>query len=287
MLLATGLSAAQALPPQRPAAPPSPTLPSPATVNGFLRHMFGHDPSLQWQVTRIDMSPEGLAEVWVLVTTPQGQQTSRFYITPDGQHVIQGEVVPFGADPFAPARKILAQGTGPARGPVDAPLTIVEFSDLQCPHCKAAAATVEKLLADNPNARFVFQNFPLPWHDWAFKAASWADCIARESNAAFWKFAQSAYDAQESITVPNSDAKLAGLASQAGMDPAKIGACAATPETKARVEASIKLGQDAGVTGTPTLFLNGRKIGSVNGIPYDLLNRLARFQAQAGAGDQR
>ena len=68
---------------------------------------------------------------------------------------------------------------GPSRGPADAPVTLVEFSDLQCPHCKEAQPTIDKLMAEEKNARLVFQNFPLPAHDWAAKAAYYGDCIGR------------------------------------------------------------------------------------------------------------
>ncbi len=72
-----------------------------------------------------------------------------------------------------------------------APVTVVEFSDLQCPHCKEAQPNLDRLAAEDKNARIVFQNFPLPMHDWAMKAASYADCVARSSPDAFWKFVES------------------------------------------------------------------------------------------------
>jgi hypothetical protein len=65
-------------------------------------------------------------------------------------------------------------------------VTIVEFGDLQCPACKAAQPTIEALVAAEPQARFVFQNFPLEMHNWAAKGAAYADCVGRASNDAFW-----------------------------------------------------------------------------------------------------
>ena len=97
---------------------------------------------------------------------------------------------------LSPRRKELEKGiTGPARGPADAPVTIVEFSDLQCPHCKEAQPVFEKLMAEEPNVRLVFQNFPLaiPAHDWAAKGAAYADCMGASSNDAFWKFIHGVY----------------------------------------------------------------------------------------------
>jgi protein-disulfide isomerase len=256
----------------------APTVPTEAAANDFLRHMFGYDPTLHWQVTKIDLSAEGLPEVYAIISNAQQQQQPlHFYIAPDGKHAIIGEFMPFAADPFAETRAILAKADGPSRGPANAKMTIIEFGDLQCPSCKQAQPIVDKLIADNPDARFVFQNFPLQMHPWAFKAASYADCIARANVDAFWKFAESTYDAQSTITPETADAKLTDLATKAGADGPKAAACAASSETKARVEASIKLGLQAGVTGTPTLFFNGRKVSNVTGTPYDFLNRLAKF----------
>ena len=265
-----------------PASVTSATLPSEQTVNDFMRHMFGYDPSIKWQIAKIGVSPEGMPEVFAIVTNAQQQnQSVHFYVAPDGKHAILGETVPFGADPFADTRAILAKADGPARGPANAGVTIVEFGDLQCPSCKQAQPIIEKLLTDNPNVRFVFQNFPLPQHPWALRAAEFGDCIAKASPAAFWKFAQSTYDEQNTITPETADARLTELATKAGADGAKAAACALTPETKARVDASLKLGRDAGVTGTPTLFFNGRKVGNVTGIPYEFLNHLAKYNADA------
>jgi protein-disulfide isomerase len=118
---------------------------------------------MSWKISSIKPSTiEGLAEVTVVLASQQGQQLSRFYVSPDGQHALVGDIIPFGAKPFDPAKNALEKGiTGPSRGPKDAAVTIVEFGDLQCPACKAAQPTIEALVAAEPQARFVFQNFPL------------------------------------------------------------------------------------------------------------------------------
>jgi len=174
----------------------STNLPTEETVNSFMQQTFGYDSSVTWKIASIKPSvAEGLAEVTVLLTSPKGQSQTTFYVTPDGKHALAGDIMPFGAKPYAPAQEALTKGiNGPAKGPAKAEVTIVEFSDLQCPHCKDAQPVIEKLLAAEPNARFVFQNFPLPMHNWANKAASYADCVGRASNDAFWKFVQGEAD---------------------------------------------------------------------------------------------
>ena len=260
----------------------STNLPSEETVNSFLQQTFGYDSTVTWKITAIKPSiAAGLAEVDVVLSNSQGQSTTTLYVTPDGKHALTGDILPFGAKPYQPAKEALLKGVnGPSRGPDKAPVTIVEFSDLQCPHCKDAQPVIDKLLTEEPNARFVFQNFPLPSHNWAAKAADYADCVGRSSKDAFWKFVQGTFDAQSSITEANADEKLTAVADTAGVKGAEMATCAAKADTKTRVEQSVALGQSVGVTGTPTVFVNGRRIGNVVGLPPEVLKGLVEFAAK-------
>jgi protein-disulfide isomerase len=289
MVLISVLTAAQ----QKPASPESKlaaatpskakvsaTLPSEDTVNAFLQQTFGYNPQLSWKVQEIKPSlAQGLAEIDVVIVSPQGQQFDKFYVSPDGEHALAGDIIPFGAHPFAADFKKLKKGIdGPTRGPADAVVTIVEFGDLQCPHCKEAQPTIEKLLTEEKNVRLVFQHFPLPMHNWAAKAAAYADCVAHTSNDAGWKFIQGTYDAQADLTEANADDKLNAIADAIGVKSTDIALCAAKSETIGRVERSVELGRSVNVTSTPTLFINGRMVGG--GIPYDSLKSLVEYTAQ-------
>jgi protein-disulfide isomerase len=257
-------------------------LPSETTVDAFLHQQFGYQPDVTWKIASIKPSViPGLAEVSVVLANGQGQQMTHFFVGPDGAHALVGEVIPFGPRPFEPMRKILEKGlTGPSRGPKDAPVTIVEFGDLQCPACKGAQPGIEALIAAEPNARFVFQNFPLEMHNWAARGANYSDCVGRVSTDAFWKLIAKTYDKQAEITAENMDEKLTAIAEESGVKGADIAACAAKPETKARVEASIALGKSVEVTGTPTLFINGRKVGNFDPRMGDVYKGLVDFAAK-------
>ncbi len=258
------------------------SLPSEDTVNSFMQQTFGYDPTITWKVSSIKPAiAEGLAEVTVIITNAQGQSVTVFYVTADGSHAVAGDIMPFGAQPYTPARDALQRGmNGSSRGPDKAPVTIVEFSDLQCPHCKEAQPVIDKLLASEPNARFVFQQFPLPMHNWAAKAAAYADCIGRSSKDAFWKFVQGTYDEQANITESNADERLTAIADKSGVKGADIAVCSAKSDTKARIDKSIALGQAVGVTGTPTVFINGRRIGNVTQVPENVLKSIVEFAAK-------
>lgn len=264
-------------------------LPSEDTVNSFLFQMFGYDPTYSWKI--VDIRPSevaGLAEVGVIISSPKGSVANRLLVAPDGKHIISGDVLPFGAKPFDEAREKLEKGvTGPSKGPAKATVMLVEFSDLQCPHCKEAAPGIDELVAQEPDAHFVFQSFPLPAHNWAEKAAEYVDCVARASGAsdAVWKFIQKTYDDQTNITELNADEKLKTNVIAAGANADEVSSCVAKPDTKSRVEASLALGKQVGVNGTPSLFINGRMVSA--NAPVDTLKKIVDFEASQAKGDAK
>lgn len=260
-------------------------LPPEATVKEFLRHTFGYDQNLKWRVLEIKHAQDpGLGEINVLIASPDGQQTLRLFVTPNQKFVISGDFVPFGADPYAEARQKLQKTNGPAKGPADAPLTIVEFGDLQCPACKRAQPAIEKLLSELPNTRLVFQQFPLTTiHKWAMSAAKYGLCVARQNSDAYWKFVDTVYAHQDEMQqLPEFQAKpkLKEYAAETGANADQAEQCADDPAIAAQIEASVKLAQEMEVTATPTLFIGGRKVGNVGGMPYETLKAIAEFQAQ-------
>ncbi len=253
--------------------------------------MFGYDAAMSWKVAEIRPSEiEGLASVTIVITGPQGSSQSRLLVTSDGKHAISGDVLEFGAKPFEDAREKLQKGVnGTAKGPEKASVLIVEFSDMQCPHCQKAAPTIEQLVAQVPEARFVFQNFPIPTHNWAEKAAGYVDCVGRASKEAVWKFIGKTFEDQSNITESNVDEKLKAIATASGANADEAATCAVKPETKARIEASVALGKSVGVNGTPMLFINGR--GVSGGAPVEVLKKMVDFEAsqakgEAGKGDK-
>jgi protein-disulfide isomerase len=256
-------------------------LPGSAQVDAALKRTFGYDPSLSWQI--LDVHPSiapGVAEV---VVSFNKQPPYRLWITPDGQNaIIVADVFPFGPDPFSPAREKLLAAKGPSRGAQNPAIYIVDFSDLECPHCKAAQPIVEKLVTDFPQVRLIFQQFPLPasLHPWAMKAALYADCAGHMDQAAFWKYIDAIFENQGGIALATADDKLKELATASGLDGQKVAACAATPETEQRVKKSLELGESLGINETPTVFINGRRVKGISTIPYDQLKMLVQFEIE-------
>jgi protein-disulfide isomerase len=260
------------------AKPAAADLPSKEQVNEAMQRTLGYDPALSWTILDIRQSAiAGLADVVVSINK---QPPQHIYFAPGIETAVIGEMIPFGNNPFAPTRQILRAADGPALGLKTPVIEIVEFSDLECPHCKAAAPIVEKLAADFPQVRITFQQFPLPasLHPWAMKAALYADCAAKANKDAFWKYIDSVFENQGSIAVATADDKLQQLAKEAGYDADKLAACATGPEAEARVNKSLDLGKSLDVNSTPTLFINGRRVPGIANIPYDQLKALVQFE---------
>jgi protein-disulfide isomerase len=274
-------SDARTRPAAKPAAATTPAeakLPSKEDVDAAMQRTLGYDKSLTWTI--YDIRPSGIPGVSDILISINKQAAQHIYMRPEGQIAIIGQLIPFGPDPFVPVRAKLRAADGPARGPQTPTILMVEFSDLECPHCKAAQPIVEKLAADFPQVRIVFQQFPLPasLHPWAMKAALYADCAAQTSAEAFWMFTDNIFETQGGIALATADDKLKELATAAGLDAEKISACAALPETEARVKKSMDLGQALDVNQTPTVFINGRRVIGIADIPYDQLKTLVQFE---------
>lgn len=287
LALASLTCIAQQPPSSKPAAgSSSASLPSEATFNAFLKKMFGYDQNLTWKIVEIKPSEAaGVSQLTAIFNTPQGQQMMRLYVTQDQKFAFAGDLIPFGADPFATAREELKAADGPSRGAKDPTLTIVEFGDLQCPACKAAQPHINQLMQDEPKARLIFQNFPLESvHKWAMTGAKYLDCMGRENNDAVWKFIDLVYEHQAEVNEQNVKEMLNGYAKQAGGDPATVDTCVANPETEKHIRQSMALGEKLGLNSTPTFYLNGRKLsGFGNNVPYDLVKQMADFYGSEAA----
>ena len=262
------------------------TLPSEATVDGFLKQMFGWNNDVTWKVAEIKPAEaQGFAEVTAVFNTPQGQQIFRVFVTPDQKFALTGDIVPFGGDPFSAARLDLKAANGPVHGASDAAVTIVEFGDLECPACKAAQPNINKLLQDEPKVKLVFQNFPLESiHKWSMLGAKYLDCVGRENNDAVWKFIGTVYEHQGEVTPETAETMLKGYVKDAGADSAAVSACVVKPETEKRVRESLALGTKLGVTSTPTFFINGRKVvGFGNNTPYEVVKAMVDYNLNSVA----
>jgi protein-disulfide isomerase len=158
--------------------------------------------------------------------------------------------------------KVAVDATGPAKGPEGAPITIVEFSDFECPFCVRAEPTVKQVLATyGDKVRLVFRDFPLPMHPRAPKAAEAAHCAGDQGK--YWEMHEKLFASGNKLEV----ADLKKYGGEIGLDAPKFEKCLDSGEKAKVVEAHKKAGEDVGVTGTPAFFINGRQLSGAQ--PFD------------------
>jgi protein-disulfide isomerase len=157
----------------------------------------------------------------------------------------------------------------PSRGPANAKVTIVEYSDFQCPFCSRGYQTLEnQVLKDyGDKVRFVYKNFPLPMHPWAEPAAVATECAREQKPEAFWKLYKFYFENQRDITPQNLKDKSLEVLKDDGVDPAKFSDCFDNKKTLDLVKAEQAEGGSVGVSGTPAFIINGRLISGAQ--PYE------------------
>lgn len=266
--------------------------PTKADVNAFLHTSWGYDPNRVWEVYSIEKTvATGISKVIVIVGEkphPQTQELS-FFVTPDGHHLIaQNAIMDFGPHPYAANYRTLQQrADGPSMGSKSKQFELVEFADFECPHCREAQPIVHQLVKDFPQARYVFQYFPLVTiHPMAMKAAEFAACVRQQSgDAAFFKYADAVFQAQPELEGKDGELALRNAATGVGLDADKVAACANSPAGEAPVKASLQLGSDLHVDETPTLFIDGRAVPMM-GIPYPELKKIIEWQFNLDKGSE-
>jgi protein-disulfide isomerase len=315
--LAVPVSQAQTKVPPAPATPSTPSAPAPAavpsapapstaptfpkpdpknftadtptkdTVDAFMQASWGYDPNRVWQVQAIlKTDTPGVSKVVIFVGDKTGKEKPSaiaFFTMPDGKHIISGDtMIPFGAHPFEGYRETVQQrADGPYHGAASKDLELVEFADFQCPVCKEAQANMDKLAADFPTARIVFQFYPLTSiHPEAMKAAEYGECVDKlGGSTAFFQYDSAVFEGQQGLSTPDGTTlTLNSAVIKAGLDPAKVATCVAEPTTEATVNASVKLAQDLSIFQTPMLVVNGREVPP--NIPYDTLKNIIEYQAK-------
>jgi protein-disulfide isomerase len=172
-----------------------------------------------------------------------------------------------------PPRHTLASAASPAKGPENAPIEIVEFSDFQCPYCLAANPTVKRVLDTyGDRVRFVYRNYPLPNHPQARPAAEAAQCANAQGR--FWPYHDRLFANPSKL----SDGDLKRTAAELGLDTGRFNACLDSHQFKEVIDADLQAGQEAGVSGTPAFFINGREINGAQ--PFEQFQRIIDEELQ-------
>jgi len=198
------------------------------------------------------------------------KQTYDFLLSKDKKTLIRMTTLDLTKDPYAEVMKKIDIKGRPTRGNKDAKVVVVSFDDLECPFCSRMHETLfpELLKEYGDRVLFVYKDFPLSEiHPWAMHAAVDADCLASQSNDAYWEFADYVHANQREVnsetTRNNQFAALDRIAlknaPKYNLDGTKLQACIKAQDDDV-VKASVKEGESLGMTATPTLFVNGQEV---------------------------
>ncbi len=255
-----------------------------ATENALA--FLNSNPSLQGTVGLVSVEKQG--QFYAAILSYQGQQVP-VYITLDGNYLLTGAPISLNEDfDFSDADNVdtnpndfieVGEDDDPVLGSPDAPITIIEFSDYQCPFCRKfwteTLPSIKKDYIDTGKVKFVYRDFPLDIHPMAVPAAIAAECVREQGrDSAYWKMHDKIFEEQNILdsnnkegpvrsTVSFTEGNLKQWAKDLGYD---IDSCLDSEKFKSEVEKDLAEGSNAGITGTPGFFINGIKIEGA--LPY-------------------
>ena len=263
-----------------PAAPQNSSSPDQAqllkTTEAFVRDLFGWGADFKVKLGPLKQSDASdFYVVPIEVTFNDQTDTGEVYVSKDGKTLFRGDMFDMEEDPYADDRAKLHIEGNPMKGPADARVTLVEFGDLECPNCRQLEPVLAAVF-DKYKVRLVFKDFPLERvHPWAKTAAIGARCAFMQSPDAFWKMHDTIYAKQDSITPENVWEKLSRIRGASRLECGHVQDVHVVPGSLKAVEANQQDGAALNVTGTPTVFVNGRPV--VGGDP-DALQQLIEFE---------
>jgi protein-disulfide isomerase len=219
------------------------------------------------------LRPSDFANYDALTITIEGEekkQTYEFLLSKDGKTLARMTKLDLTKDPYAEAMKKIDLNGRPTRGNKDAKVVVVNFDDFQCPFCSRMHQTLfpELLKEYGDRVQFVYKDYPLTEiHPWAVHAAVDANCLASQSNDAYWDFADYIHSNQREVNSEKGrDAQFAALdrltleqGQKHNLDQAKLQACVKA-QNDAAIKASMHEAEGVGVSATPTLFVNGEEM---------------------------
>src|SRR5579863_6039824 len=231
------------------------------------------------KITVGPLRPSDFANYDALTITMEGgekKQTYEFLLSKDGKTLARMTKLDLSKDPYAEAMKKIDLNGRPTRGNKDAKVVVVNFDDFECPYCSRMHQTLfpELLKEYGDRVEFVYKDYPLTEiHPWATHAAVDANCLAAQSNDAYWDFADHIHANQREVnSEKGSSAQFAALdrlttaqGQKHNLDQTKLQACIKA-QNQDTLKASISEAEAVGVSATPTLFVNGQEMDGAVGI---------------------
>jgi len=259
ILLATLLAAGSALIAQ---APNQPAVHE--KIMRYVRDRFGIPASVTITMTDLRETPYAdYLETTVTLDDGKEKRTQPLFVSKNLRYMVEGGIFNLGGDNREDIVRLISLQDQPAQGPATAPVTLVEYSDLECPVCANLQQALETEIVPKygDKLRVVFKEFPLVTiHDWALTGAIAAQCTYQVDPSKYVAFRSAVYKNQPSLNADHARDMLLHIGAEAGVDNMKLAACIDAKASLSRVEANMREGEALGVGQTPTSYVNGRML---------------------------
>jgi len=256
-LLATGLAAVPALLAQVPNQPVARE-----KIIRYVRERFSIPDSVKITTTDLRESafPDFL-ETTLTLDDGKDKRSQPLFVSKNMRYLVEGGIFNLGGDPRQDIIRLISLQDQATQGPASAPVTLVEYSDLECPVCAHLHEVLETDIVPKygNKLRVVFKEFPLTTiHDWALTGPIAAQCLYQIDPSKYVAFRSTVYKNQERISGERARDMLLHFGAEVGVDNLKLAACIDARGSLSRVEANMHEGEALGVGQTPTSFINGR-----------------------------
>ncbi|MGO8790086.1 MAG: DsbA family protein [Terriglobia bacterium] len=228
----------------------------------YVRERFNIPASVKITMTDLRESayPDFL-ETTVALEDGKEKKSQPLFVSKNMRYMVEGSIFNLGGDPREDIVRLISLQDQAGQGPPNAPVTLVEYSDLECPVCAHMQEELETDIVPKYGSklRVVFKEFPLVTiHDWALTGAIAAQCVYQIEPSQYVAFRSAVYKNQESLSADHARDILLHLGAEVGVDNMKLAACIDSKNSLPRVEANMHEGDALGVASTPTSFINGR-----------------------------
>jgi len=234
-----------------------------------VKETFNLPPGVDMKLGKAEKSEiPGLYKVALTLSKGGQAQDRMLLVSEDGSRYLVAEIQDVNKLPDADVLKQLKTEGAPSKGPATAKVTVVEYTDYQCPYCKRAheAITDNLFKTYGDKVRLVFKHYPLvSIHPWAEPAGVAGACVAKIKPDAFYPWSKAVFTAQAEITAENAKSMFMKFAAAQKVDAKKIEECYDKKETLELVRKDASDGEAIGVNSTPTLFVNGHRVTGFGG----------------------
>jgi protein-disulfide isomerase len=254
-----------------------------ATLEAYLRNVELFLPQVSAKIDDAKPSTDvpGFFDVWVHWSANGAVKDELIYVSKDGKTIIRGDAYDVNKNPFQSNLDKLKTDQQPSFGAANAPVSLVVFSDFQCPVCKEEAQVLRQNVAKTfpDKVRVYFKDFPLDSiHNWARTAAIAGRCIYHQKPAAFWDYFDWVYENQQNLGADNFSSKFQSFVADKGLDSMQLGRCTESKSTDAEINKEVAEGHTLQISATPTVFLNGRKLEG--GLPWPTMEQLINLELE-------